>query len=636
MMTLKGISLRAKILAIVLPFVAIIGVAFLVYSLFTTENYKMLRLSGIEKTVEFETEKVNKTIAEMERAAVVFAMAGQLAYDAQSRAFGETLAQELLRSFPVALGGGFWFTPYAFNESTHREGVYAFFDKEVSEVRLDDTFFIDDYDYHVLNWYTDIANFLAEPHQVVWTRPYIDDTGSYALMTTAGAGYFDGSGKLIALSTVDWEIEEVIANLSAIKPTEGSFVLLCVPEQNYIISNTYVMDGAGTPLDSLSWDIAAHSFELDGVAYMTFKRVMGNGWLMSVQIPENEIFAEAERQNSRFSMIIALSAALMLCTAFFLISKLINKPLRKLADGVSLLGLGNLDVSIDLSTKDELGMLAETFNKMTADLKEAIEANARDRAEKERISAELNIATQIQSSMLPCIFPAFPYREDFDIYASMQPAKEVGGDFYDFFLVDENTLAVVIADVSGKGIPAALFMVITKTLIQNTALSGKRPEVVFGIVNRMLCENNDANMFVTAFLGYLDIPTGKFTFVNAGHNPPLLKRDGEPWGWLKAKAGFVLAGDEDTFYRQHEITLQPGDELFLYTDGVTEAANNENELFTDPRLLETANSNININLPHNEFAVSIKHKIDEFADGAEQADDITILTLRYNGPDINQ
>ena len=129
MMTLKGISLRAKILAIVLPFVAIIGVAFLVYSLFTTENYKMLRLSGIEKTVEFETEKVNKTIAEMERAAVVFAMAGQLAYDAQSRAFGETLAQELLRSFPVALGGGFWFTPYAFNESTHREGVYAFFDK---------------------------------------------------------------------------------------------------------------------------------------------------------------------------------------------------------------------------------------------------------------------------------------------------------------------------------------------------------------------------------------------------------------------------------------------------------------------------------------------------------------------------
>ncbi|MCL1976483.1 MAG: PP2C family protein-serine/threonine phosphatase [Firmicutes bacterium] len=251
-----------------------------------------------------------------------------------------------------------------------------------------------------------------------------------------------------------------------------------------------------------------------------------------------------------------------------------------------------------------------------------------------KTEAELNIANKIQQDMLPCIFPAFPDRADFDIYASMQPVKEVGGDFYDFFLVNDNTLAVVIADVSDKGIPAALFMVITKTLIKNTSLSGKSPKEVFETVNNMLCENNEAGMFVTAFLGFLDIISGKFTYVNAGHNLPLLRSGStnstnRRFDWLKAKPGFVLAGMEDMFYKQEEIILRPGDELFLYTDGVTEAANRESKLFGSPRLIETANEYLD--LPLKEFTISIKRKIEEFANGAEQADDITMLALRYKG-----
>jgi serine phosphatase RsbU (regulator of sigma subunit) len=273
--------------------------------------------------------------------------------------------------------------------------------------------------------------------------------------------------------------------------------------------------------------------------------------------------------------------------------------------------------------------IASRAKRLLADLKESGDVFARERAEKERIGAELTVATQIQASMLPCIFPAFPERKEFDIYASMEPAKEVGGDFYDFFLIDENTLAVVIADVSGKGVPAALFMVIAKTLIQNTALSGKRPEVVFGIVNKMLCENNEAGMFVTAFLAYIDLPSGKCTFVNAGHNPPLLKTPKGTFDWLRTKPGFVLAGDEQTFYFQHELVLKPGDMLFLYTDGVTEAVNNENQLFGEQSLLETAN--YYPDLPLKEFTLTIKGEIDSFAEGAEQADDITMLTLRYKG-----
>ncbi len=323
-----------------------------------------------------------------------------------------------------------------------------------------------------------------------------------------------------------------------------------------------------------------------------------------------------------------LTSLIVVLIIVWLVSALLSKPLRKLAYGVSQLGLGNLDVSIDVATKDELGLLAGTFNKMTVDLKESIAQNERVLAENERIATELDVATKIQASMLPCIFPAFPEREDFDIYASMLPAKEVGGDFYDFFLIDDNTLAVVMADVSGKGVPAALFMVIAKTLIKNNAQLGKSPSEVFETVNRLLCENNEAGMFVTAFMGYLDITSGKFTFVNAGHNPPLISSKGT-FDWLKAKRSFILAGMDGMSYKQNEVVLKPGDELFLYTDGVTEAMNPENKLFTEARLLEIISAKGGGDLK--ELLCAVKLGIDEFAAGAEQADDITMLSLRYKG-----
>jgi serine phosphatase RsbU (regulator of sigma subunit) len=612
------------------------------YSLFAAGNYKQLRLEGIEKTVEFETEKVNKIIAEIERSAIFFATGGQLCYKAQSKDFGETLALELFRSFPMAIGGGFWFAPYAYHEETYREGFYAFYDMEQGAIRLDDTFFIDEYDYHNMSWYTEIAGALTEFYQVVWTAPYVDDSGSYALMTTAGAGIFDEGGVLVALSTVDWEIEAVIAELSAIKPTEGSFVLLCAPKKDYIITNTYTKDSAGASLKSLPWDISADSFDLEGIRYIAFRRVMDNGWLLSVQIPANEIFAEMESQNKRFMMIIVFSSLLMLLSAFYLISSLINKPLKRLTDEVSQIGLGNLDMLASVGTKDELGLRAETFNKMTADLRLSIDNFNREHTEKERIGAELSVAARIQANMLPSIFPAFPNHDEIDLYASMQPAKEVGGDFYDFFLIDDHTLAVVVAVVSGKGVPAALFMVIAKTLIKNSAQSGKSPKEVFETVNNMLCENNEDGMFVTVFMGYLDMLGGTFTYVNAGHNPPLLcsrsheraagKADDQPGTgllWLKEKPGFVLAGMEDMFYKQHEIVMQPDDVLFLYTDGVTEAMDGKNNLFGEQRLFDAFYRHSD--LPLKELVISLKREIEKFAGGAEQADDITMLALAYGG-----
>lgn len=282
---------------------------------------------------------------------------------------------------------------------------------------------------------------------------------------------------------------------------------------------------------------------------------------------------------------------------------------------------------LNIRTGDEIQALSEAIKTMELEINEYIQDLTTVTAEKERIGAELNVATQIQADMLPRIFPAFPEREEFDVYATMNPAKEVGGDFYDFFLVDDDHLAVVIADVSGKGVPAALFMVIAKTLIKNHAQNQEAPGTVFTQTNEQLCEGNDAGLFVTGWMGVLEISTGKFVYVNAGHNPPLLKRAGGTFEWLKSRPGFVLAGMEGVRYRENTLQLEPGDRLYLYTDGVTEATNSREELFGDERLQSALNEYMD--LPVEQFLPKIKECIDAFVGGADQFDDITMLALDY-------
>lgn len=258
-----------------------------------------------------------------------------------------------------------------------------------------------------------------------------------------------------------------------------------------------------------------------------------------------------------------------------------------------------------------------------------LERQIKDSADKQQIASELSVATHIQTSMLPRIFPAFPAQKEFDIYAMTNPAKEVGGDFYDFFLVDDDHLAVVVADVSGKGIPAALFMVIAKTLIKDHAQRGTSPDVVFTEVNRLLCEANDEGMFVTAWLGVLELSTGHLSYVNAGHNPPLLRRAGGGYDYLRTRSGFVLAGVEETRYRSCSLELAPGDALFLYTDGVTEATDAEKQLYGEERLATALNSHKDY--APKELLSAVRDDVEAFVGQAPQFDDITVLSLCYYG-----
>ena len=239
------------------------------------------------------------------------------------------------------------------------------------------------------------------------------------------------------------------------------------------------------------------------------------------------------------------------------------------------------------------------------------------------------MAKQIQADMLPSIFPAFPERREFDIFASMEPAKEVGGDFYDFFLVDDDHLAFLIADVSGKGVPAALFMVITKTLLNNHAMVGETLSEIFERVNNQLCENNKEGMFVTAWMGLLEISTGKLSYVNAGHNPPLVKGADGVFRYLQCRPGFVLAGMEDMMYQEGEVLFEKGSSIYLYTDGVTESINEKEELYGEDRLDVVLNRHKE-ETPE-EILKAVKESMNEFVGEAEQFDDITMLCLTYRG-----
>ena len=263
-----------------------------------------------------------------------------------------------------------------------------------------------------------------------------------------------------------------------------------------------------------------------------------------------------------------------------------------------------------------------------------LEKQAADSSARQRIETELNVATRIQADMLPRIFPAFPERREFDIYASMAPAKEVGGDFYDFFLVDNDHLAMVIADVSGKGVPAALFMVITKTLLKNAVQTGASPKEALEKVNNQLCENNESEMFVTVWLGIYEISTGKLTAANAGHEYPAIRRSGGQFELWKDRHGFVLAGIENARYQEYELEIGVGDTLFVYTDGVAEATDASNTLYGTGRMMAALNQNCE--LDPEKLLHQVKTDIDRFVGSAPQFDDITMLAFQRKEAVVRQ
>ena len=287
------------------------------------------------------------------------------------------------------------------------------------------------------------------------------------------------------------------------------------------------------------------------------------------------------------------------------------------------------DVVIDVDTGDEIEMVARSIEGMNRELIGYIRENNRINEEKQRVSMELDMATKLQADMLPNIFPAFPDRKEINIYADMTPAKEVGGDFYDFFFTDHDHLAIVMADVSEKGVPAAMFMMMAKSMIQSRTILGGDPGTILEDVNNMICSNNRERMFVTVWLGILDVRTGVLTAANAGHEKPVLKSPDGGYELINDEHGFVIGGKKKMKYANYELKMEPGSMLFVYTDGVPEATNEREELFGVDRMLKTLNEHTDA-MP-DDILMYIDRDVYWFIGNAEQFDDVTMLCLRYNG-----
>ena len=495
------------------------------------------------------------------------------------------------------------------------------------------------------------------------------DTGAFCV--ECAIPVYGPDGSLQAVIGTDLFLDNMQQILQGMS-VEGEYFLL-INQNGYIIpgpqseifpisaeNKTGDMREAGEPLlrDVVSQALAGSSTAVvsgafgDGTYYLTASPIPSTGWVLvsaynaeitrqpaqllqgsvsQIQSESMSVYQTKMSHSRTMANILLLVVMVLTLTGALVLGKRIVKPLNTITRRISELSEGNLEFKMEgaYKTGDEVEELAQSFAAISHKTVEYMQKIVQVTAEKERIGTELALATQIQGAMLPHIFPAFPDRSEFDIFASMDPAKEVGGDFYDYFLIDNDHLGLVIADVSGKGVPAALFMMASKIILQSVAMMGHSPAEILARTNNAIYTNNEAEMFVTVWLGILELSTGKLTAANAGHEFPALRQPGAPFELYKDRHGFVIGGMENVRYKEYQIQMEPGSKIFVYTDGVAEATNAEKELFGTERMIEALNTDPDAT--PQQILKNVRSSVDAFVKDAEQFDDLTMLCLEYKG-----
>jgi sigma-B regulation protein RsbU (phosphoserine phosphatase) len=493
------------------------------------------------------------------------------------------------------------------------------------------------FNYYSRPWY----GLAKEIGEVTFTNVYMD-TYDRGYMITCAAPFYNKDGEFAGVVCMDLLVNQLFNMLEEfdVIEGEGDYAFL-VDGNGYAVNPEYHEMNIYTDSDmdgelkkSIMKGETGVSYSQNG-CYYAYAPIFGVNWKLCARVPEDMVLAPMVDMNEKirssiivFIVIFAVAAILM----YIMIRKFANSitwPLYALRRDAEQISSGNLDHVAKIYHDDEIGDLAHSFNDMAVSLKEYVENLTEVTTEKERISTELNVATKIQRDMLPSIFPPFPNIKEFDLYATMDPAKEVGGDFYDFFLIDDDHICLVMADVSGKGVPAALFMVIAKTLIKNRAALGGSPSEILEYANECLCEGNEAELFVTVWVAIIEISTGKGVAANAGHEHPILMRAGGDFETVKYKHSLAVAAMEGAKFKEHEFKLDPGDKLIVYTDGVMEATSRDEELFGEERALKVLNENKDASAE--DILKHMKTAIDDFAVGVPQFDDITMMSFFYNG-----
>lgn len=517
-----------------------------------------------------------------------------------------------------------------------------------------------EYDGRKRPWY---VKAMKNKGTAIWIPPYIASF-TPQLVVSCAKTFQDREGNYAGVIGIDIIITHIVEEILALRIGGEGYAFLLDASGSYIAHPRYEEAGFNpNPLDGASglWRNAlldmvggkggTYIVTIDGSEeYLFSAPIQETGWMLCIAIPVQDVIAPAlatQAKMERFTdeaqiyirrtlsgvlmrFIIIFSVIAMLVVAFsYILSITITRPLEKLSRDVRHIGDGELDTRIEVKGKDEIAELGAAFNKMTSDIRNYIENLKQATAEKERINSELQVANEIQRDMLPHLFPHFTGNEYFAAYGKMIPAKEVGGDFFDIFFLDarKTKIACVIADVCGKGVPSALFMVVAKTLLKQQLLQTENLGEALGQVNKTLCEDNPMCMFVTVFVFVLDMVSGEMRYVNGGHNPPLLLQNGKLFQFMQLKRGIALGALEDSVYIQDSLALNPGDKIYLYTDGVNEAMNEQDELFGNDRFLNSAN--IYSDMPPEEFDKSLRADIAVFTNGVDQSDDITTLSFHY-------
>ncbi len=621
------------------------GSSTLIFLLIVGSNYKFSK-KIIRKNIEQNAQNLTlRTVNKIEAVlASIKKVPQNLAYFVEEGNFDKERMVGMLRvvaaNNPEIYGIGIAFEPYAFDKKELYFAPYYY--KKDGELKLD-YFGAADYRYFYEDWYQ-IPRELNSP---AWSEPYFDEI----IMATYSVPFYEninGQRQLKGIICADISLEWLQKIVSSVKVLEsgdaylisknGTIITHAVKE---LIMNESIFSVAQARGDTQLREIARKmikgesgfvpftSIVRNKKCWMYYAPLPSTGWTLALVLPEDEFLSDIRRHNLVVG-VLGLGGILLLVFAVVLISRSITKPLRGMAKAAEAIGQGNLDIEMPaVKTGDEIGKLAQAFGYMKVSLKDYINKLTEATAAKERIESELKIAKEIQTSMLPRIFPPFPDRKEFDTFAMMEPAKEVGGDFYDFFLINEGKLCFLMGDVSGKGVPAALFMMITKILLKNAALQNLPVNEILYRVNNILALDNNTAMFATIFCATLDTATGDVELTNAGHNPPLICRKGGEPEFLSVDKGFVLGPMENTKFTIKKIRLGAGDMLFLYTDGVTEAMNPRKEFFSEARLKQTFSVLKEKDIT--EIIRTLKSRISDFAQGEPQSDDITMLILKYFG-----
>ncbi|HNV86271.1 MAG TPA: SpoIIE family protein phosphatase [Candidatus Omnitrophota bacterium] len=505
----------------------------------------------------------------------------------------------------------------------------------------------DDYRYFSLDWY----QIPKELKRLCWTEPYYDEGGGNIIMSTCSVPFYRRFGderRFMGVVTADVSLVWLQKMISAIKIAKTGYAFLISKNGTFVthprkalIMNETIFSLAESRQDAKLREIGRdmvrgrfgfvpfRSFVNGKDCWMAYAPIPSTGWSVAVVFPRDELMADIIRLN-QIDIVLACGGFFILFIVIILISDSITRPLRILARATKDIAKGNWEIELpDLKSKDEVGSLTASFLYMKEALKKYIRELTETTAAKERMESELKIAHDIQMGIVPKQFPPFPERKEFDLYAVLEPAREVGGDFYDFFFIDENRLCFVIGDVSGKGVPAALFMAITKTLIRASAKEFSSSEDILRRVNAEILKDNEACMFVTVFCGILDVQTGEVSYSNGGHNPPLYLRKGKGCEFLDGEHGAALGILENGMFVRKSFFMGEGDVLYLYTDGVTESCDESDKLYSEERLRNFLSGNLEES--PKELVKNTLREIRSFSGKMPQADDVTLLVLKYFG-----